>query len=175
MNFRTLKIRTKLALMVLSFFVVLVTYAALSYNTRQQLQIDGPYFDQISRTRQLLTDISPAPLNIAEPFLVVQQLADSPDANRRSALVNKLRELRQNYESTYAVAQKALSNEPNERFKHIYLVNAYEPAMRFFAVTERELVPAVLAGDQKKVAALIAGSLHQASARDRTSSPPCST
>jgi hypothetical protein len=161
MSFRTWKIRTKLTLMVLSFVVVLVVYAALSYNTRQQLQIDGPYFDRISRTRQLLTDIAPSPLNLTESFLDTQQLADAPDGIQRSALIRKLHELRQVYEATYEKDKEFFVADPNAAFKQSFLVNAHEPAMRFFDLTEKEFIPAVLAGNRKRAAALLAGPLRQ--------------
>src|SRR4028119_2334620 len=85
MNLRFLKIRTKLTLMILGFVVVLGAYAALAYNTRQQLQIDGPYFDRLIRTRQLLADIAPSPLYLGEPLLVAWQMASETDAAQRSA------------------------------------------------------------------------------------------
>jgi methyl-accepting chemotaxis protein len=162
MNFQTWKIRTKLTLMVLSFAIVLGVYAELSYNTRQQLQIDGPYFSRISSTRQLLTDIAPSPLNLGESFLTAGQLADVSDKDRRNALVQRFRDLRQEYESAHALAQKALEGNPNEGLKRAYLVKAYEPAMRFFDVAQREFIPAVLAGDRKKAATLLTGPLHEA-------------
>ena len=96
------KIRTKLTLMVLAFVVVLSSYAAISYNTRQQLQIDGPFFDRIVRTRQLLTDIAPSPLNLNEAELAVQQLETATESGKRNILIRRLGSLRQSYETAYA-------------------------------------------------------------------------
>jgi len=161
MNIRNWKIRTKLTLMVLSFVVVLGVYAALSYNTRQQLQIDGPYFERLSRTRQLLTDIAPSPLNLSESFLTAQQLGDASNDTQRSVLIRKLRDLREEYNSTFERAKNDLRYSTNRTLREAYLVRAYQPATRFFDITEKVLIPAVLAGDKKKSSALLAGPLHQ--------------
>ena len=160
-NLRTWKIRTKLTLMVIAFIVALSGYAAISYNTRQQLQIDGPYFDRIMRTRQLLTDAAPSPLNLSEEYMIVQQLATASDSGRRTALIQKLRALRQSYEEAHLRWQKALANEPNEALKEALLVKAHDPAVRFFDVMERTFVPAVLANNRKTTSALLEGDLRR--------------
>ena len=160
-NLRNWKIRTKLTLMVLAFVTVLSTYAAIAYNTRQQLQIDGPYFERIVRTRQMLTDISPSPLNLNEAELVVQQLAATTDSAQRNVLIRKFHSLRQSYETAYGQWHKDLENDPNNALKQVLLVKAYDPAVRFFDVTEREFIPAMQAGKATTVAALLNGPLRQ--------------
>jgi len=161
------KIRTKLTLMVLAFVVVLSSYAAISYNTRQQLQIDGPFFDRIVRTRQLLTDIAPSPLNLNEAELAVQQLETATESGKRNILIRRLGSLRQSYETAYARWQNTLSNDSNEALKQALLVKAHDPAARFFAVIEKEFVPAVLAADRIKAASLLNGPLRQDYAEHR--------
>lgn len=161
MNLRNWKIRTKLILMVLAFVVALNAYAALSYNTRQQLQIDGPYFNRIVRTRQLLADIAPSPLYLGEAYLVAWQAASLPEGAQRSALIQKLRGLRQSYDTNHAQWQKTLSIDSRADLKQALLVQAHEPALRFFDVAEKELIPAVLAGDRNKTTALLNGVMQR--------------
>jgi hypothetical protein len=160
-NLRNWKIRTKLTLMVTAFIVALSAYAALSYNTRQQLQIDGPYFDRILQNRQLLADVSPSPLNLGEAYMVVQQLVTVADGAKRTALIQKFHTLRRSYETNHALRQKTLRNDPDEALKQALLVKAHDPAVRFFDVTERQFLPALLAGDHKAAAALSEGTLRR--------------
>ncbi len=160
-NLRTWKIRTKLTLLVLAFVVVLTGYAAVSYNTRQQLQIDGPFFDRIVRTKQLLTDVAPSPLNLNEVELVVQELASATDTGHRGMLLQKLAAQRLAYETAYSQWQKTLANDPNEALKQVLLVKTHDPAIRFFDITERSFLPAVLAGDRKRADALLNGPMRQ--------------
>jgi methyl-accepting chemotaxis protein len=161
MNLSNWKISTKLALMVLSFVIVLATYAALGYNTRQQLQINGPYYDRITQTRMLVTDIAPSPLNLGEAFLVTQQIADAPSEGSRRSLVQKLRGLRKTYNGAHEESEKALSGETNDALKDAYLVKGHGPALRFFDIAEKEFIPAAMAGDRRRTAALLAGPLRQ--------------
>jgi methyl-accepting chemotaxis protein len=161
MNYHTWKIRTKLALMVAAFIAVLGLYAELSYNTRQQLQINGPYFDRITRTNELLTDIEVGPLNLGETFLTAQRLVASTDANQRQALIGKLRELRQSYDSAFVKSEGSLGESPNPTLKNAYLVRAHEPAVRFFGEIESKFIPAVVAGDRVKATAILVGPLQR--------------
>jgi hypothetical protein len=161
MNVRYWKIRTKLTLLLVAFVVALGTYAALSYNTRQQLQIDGPYVDSIIRTRQLLAEIAPSPLNLSEALLAARQLAATTDGAQRSALIQKLRALRQSYDASHTRWQQALSADSHDALKQALLVRAHDPAVRFFDAIEKQLLPAVLAGDRNRTAALMAGALQQ--------------
>ena len=153
------KISSKLALMVLSFVAVLGTYAALSYNTRQQLQIDGPYYDRIERTKQLVTDIEPSPLNLSESFLVAHLLLNEQDDTKRRALMNQLRGLRQSYESSFEKSKASLADSPNKALDEAYLVKSHDPAESFFELAERSLFPAVLSGDHAKALGILNGSL----------------
>jgi hypothetical protein len=161
MNLRNWKIRTKLALMILAFVAVLGAYAALAYNTRQQLQIDGPYFDRIIRTRQLLADIAPSPLYLGESYVAAWQLASATDGAQRSALIGKLRALRDSYDKAHADWQKTLATESDTALKQALFVKAHEPAMRFFDMTEKAFIPAVLAGDRNQAVALLNGVLKR--------------
>lgn len=158
---RNWKIRTKLMLMIVAFVVALATYAAVSYNTREQLQIEGPYFERIVITRQLLTDIAPAPLSLEGSYLVARQLAAATDGARRNALIQKLGALRQSYETTQAQWRKTLASDPNDALKQALFVSAHAPAERFFDLTEKRFLPAILAGDRSKAMALLNGPLEQ--------------
>ena len=158
---RDWKIRNKLILMVVAFVVVLSAYAALSYNTRQQLQIDGPYFDRIVRTRQLLADIAPSPLYLGEAYLVAWQLVYAPEGAERTTLIQKFRALRQSYDTDYTKWQKTLSIDSRADLKQALLVQSRDPALRFFDVTEKELIPAVLSGNRDKATTLLNGVMKR--------------
>ena len=160
-NLRNWKIRTKLIVMVVAFVVALLSYAALSYNTRQQLQIDGPYFDRIIRTRQLLADIAPSPLYLGEAYLTAWQLASAPEGAQRNALIQRLRALRQSYDTNHALWQKTLTTHPLPVLNQALLVSAHEPALRFFDMAEKELIPAVVSGDRGKTTLLLNGSMQR--------------
>jgi methyl-accepting chemotaxis protein len=150
-----------MALLVCAFIAVMIAYAVFSYDTRQQLQINGPYFDRISHTNELLTNIEPAPLSLADSFLVAEQMATAKDADQRRSLVQKLSTERQSYDAAFEKSARLLAESQNAPLKDAYLVQAHEPAVRFFSQIESEFVPAVLAGDRAKAAALLAGPLQK--------------
>ena len=159
MKLRYWKVRTKLTLMVISFIAVLIFYATLSYNTRQQLQIDGPYFDRISSAQQLTEDISSSPLNLTDAFLTSWLASASTEASRRQVLIKKLQELHRSYNTVFARSKSALEREPNEALKQTYLVETHQPALQFFEAIESELIPAIRAGDAAKARKLLDGRL----------------
>ena len=166
-NLRNMKIRTKLFLMVSTFVGALATYAAISYNTRQQLQIDGPYFDHILLTRQLLAEIAPSPLDLSEVYLVAHQLTSAQSGEPQAKLIRKLQSLRNTYDSSYSRWQTTLSADSGQAMKQS-LVKANDPAMRFFDVMDRAFVPAVLVGDRVKSADLLNRELSRDYEEHRT-------
>lgn len=145
--------------MVIAFFAVLAAYAALSYNTRQQLQIDGPYFNRILRTNELVTDIQPAPLNLDASFLTAQLLLDATDVTKQRRLVQKLQDLNRAYEIAFKKSSDSLPASSMQALKAAYL-GTHEPAVRFFTQVESEFAPAILAGNHARAAALLSGPLQ---------------
>ena len=89
------------------------------------------------------------------------QFASAPDASQRNGHIQKLRALRQSYETAHDQWQKTLSASPDTPLKQALLVKAHDPALRFFDTTEKALIPAVLAGDRNQSARLLNGELQR--------------
>ncbi len=154
------KIRTKLAAMVIAFAAVLAMYAAISYNTRRQLQLDGPYVTRIVMNRQLMADVAPAPMDISSSYLIARQLATTERSSERDSLIARYRQLRQTYDASMDRWRAALKNDTHQQMKEAIFVRAQEPALRFFHVFEQKLLPAVAASNHARAMALLDGEMR---------------
>lgn len=159
---RNWKIQTKLIWIIVVFGLILSTYATISFRTREQLQVNGPFFNEIMRAQKLLNDVSPSPLNLSDVERVAQQLATETNKAQQEAFIRELRGLQQSYENSYAQWQKDLTDDSNQALKTALLVHARQPAMRFFSMMEGSFIPAVLSGDRARALGLLHGVMLDA-------------
>jgi methyl-accepting chemotaxis protein len=153
------KVSTRLLLLSVAFVLGLLVYAILTYNTRQILQIDGPLYREIMRNQDLQADVMPSGQYLGEANLVAYQLATEMDRAQQDELVRRGRALRKLYEDGHATWQQS-SLDPV--LKDALLVKSYEPAMRYFALRDAKLIPAVRAGNRPRALALLDGELKRA-------------
>jgi methyl-accepting chemotaxis protein len=150
-------VQTRLALLLLLFFVELLVLGSVQYTTRERVQVNGPYYRQIIAGKDLIADVLPPPLYLVEAYLVAFQMADEPDRARRDTLIRRSQALRRDYEARHAFWQKL----PEGPLKETLLVTSYRPAIEFLDVRDRELIPAVRRGDRVRAYALLNGDLKR--------------
>src|SRR5262245_27838180 len=88
-----LSIRQKLYGLVIISTFGLIAVAALSIWLLLQFRVNGPIYDRLIGAKEFLTDVSPSPLYVIEPFITLYQLDESTDPAR-------IRELREHFYKT---------------------------------------------------------------------------
>jgi methyl-accepting chemotaxis protein WspA len=153
-----LPLKAKLALLVGVFLVGLATLFGLSYWTLTTVQIGGEAYARIIASKDLVADVLPPPEYIIESYLLTREALDESDPAALRALFERGKKLREEYETRHAYWTENLVGEAmrREMLKH-----AYEPAMRFYELRDRELEPALLAGRHEAAAALVRGPLRE--------------
>src|SRR4028119_1384509 len=167
-NLTKLKVKTKLTLLIAFFVIGFLAYALLAYNTRNQVQIHGPYYRQILQGKELSADVTPPSQYILEAFLIVQEMADArnrselgPDQSRialKDCLIERGKTLRRDYEDHHTFWAKDL---PEGKVKQTLVVTSYEPALSFFQIRDGQFTPAVERGDYQTANTLAQGVLKQ--------------
>jgi methyl-accepting chemotaxis protein WspA len=148
---QNLSIAQKLASLAVVFLAGFAAFAALAYDTLDDVEITGPLYAEIIRNKDLVADVLPPPEYIVETHLIALQLTQPRDRTAVDALVGRLRKLRAEHEDRHAYwLRQPLRSDVREKL----LTQAYRPAHEFFEVLERELVPVVLAGEQEKATAV---------------------
>jgi methyl-accepting chemotaxis protein len=135
-----MSISHRLWLLVCIFVAGLFFYSAWSFNTLQELKVNGPVFQRIVQGKDLVADILPPPEYILESYLVSLQLGANKDPSERKQLADKLRALR----DEYATRHKFWVNEALEgQLKETFLVSAHQPAEKFYQIAFDEYLPAL--------------------------------
>jgi methyl-accepting chemotaxis protein WspA len=157
-RFSQLKLSTKLLLLVVVCLSGLAAFAWVAFNTLAIVRVGGPVYAQIADDKDLLADILPPSLHLLEFYDIALEMQGTTDKAETARLVERTRALRQEYDNSYQEWMKRL---PGGALRESLEVTAYRPALAFFDAMDRQLVPAVLEGNNARAAAIVAGPLRQ--------------
>ena len=154
MNFlRTLKLSHRLAALIAIFSLGFVTYGIWSFQTLNELKVNGPVYRAIISAKDLVADTLPPPLYIIESYLVVLQMSGTSDTAERSALARRLGVLRADHAERY---RYWLGQPLDKELADLLLRQANEPALAFYDTAFNQLIPAMERGDQASTARALA-------------------
>jgi methyl-accepting chemotaxis protein len=150
MNLNHLKIRTRFMLLLGLFLCGFALYGAWSFKTLNQLKVNGPLYQRIVQSKDLVADILPPPVFIIESYLVSLQLVQAGEKAQQDKFIDQLKSLRNDYNLRHDFWSKA-SLDP--ALQEQFLKQAHEPAQAFFNTVFTDLVPAVQKNDKEAVGA----------------------
>ena len=141
-----IKIAVALNIFGASLAIGLVVAGAVALAAFQELRVGGPVFNRIMQDQGIVADILPPPLYVVEAHLVVM----SASAERKGGpeLVARLAKLHKEYNERrdYWAASDLGSD-----IKKIITRESDIAAARFWKAAEKDLVPALAAGDQARI------------------------
>lgn len=150
---RSLKLSHRFAVLIGIFALGFAVYGAWSFKTLADLKVNGPVYQRIVQGKDLIADILPPPAYIIESYLVGLQLSIAEDKKEQGVLVERLKTLKDEYDSRHAFW-------PNENLDaniaEVFLKQSRTPALQFYDVAFKELVPAVERGNRDEVASAVA-------------------
>jgi hypothetical protein len=160
-GWKTMKVKTKLMLLVVIFTVAFGAFWALSYSTIQAVKVDGPYYREIVQGKDLIADILPPPEYTIEAFLVARQISDPKYRNELPALIAKSRQLQSDYNTRHEfwVNNLPRDNDQDRVLRTTMLETSYEPAVRLLTTIRDRLIPAAQRGDYTTARSLVYNSL----------------
>ena len=157
--FNSLKIKSKLALLIGCFTFGLLVFTLVTFNTINVLRIKGHKYNQVVAGKDAIADVLPPPKYIIESYLLALQMADPANRNEVGALIKRGGDLRVEYNDRQKFWQTdTLLPAP---VRQEMTVNSYTPALAFFQVRDEQLIPAVQRGDYKRAHAIVNGPLRQ--------------
>lgn len=126
------------ALIVASFLAVVAT----SQLAMQRLKVNGPIYDEITNSKNLIADILPPPKYIIESYLEATLALNDPASVE--ARTKRLDALRKDYD----IRQTFWTQQPLEaNLKSGLTDKSHGPAMQFWATLDKTFLPALRAGD----------------------------
>ncbi|MCA9058060.1 MAG: hypothetical protein KDA85_06155, partial [Planctomycetaceae bacterium] len=133
-----------------------------SQSTLNTAKVNGPYYTEIVKGKDLIADILPPPNYIVESYMMTLHMADEVEDGAKPAELRedgaRLEQLKREFDERH---QHWVENLPEGELKRTKTVDSYEPAVRFYEVVSDDFVPACLAGDLEKVKTLLRNDLRQ--------------
>jgi methyl-accepting chemotaxis protein len=151
------RLSTKLISLISAFLGLFIVFAAISYNTLDQLRVNGPVYLQIVQGKDLIADILPPPEYIIEAYLVTLQILGETHDEEVKAFIEKGKVLKTDYLTRHEFWVKDLSPEP---MKDILVQQSFTPAMAFFDLRDNQFIPAIKKGDRAKATELAFGAMR---------------
>ncbi len=136
----------KLVLLGVLFLVGFATFAWRAQSTVDHVGVGGPVYDSIIRSKDIIADVLPPPAYIIETHLLVHQALTARDGGTLADLVQRSRQLRQDYFKAQARWSETLPEGP---LRQALVVRSFEPARDYFELRDREVLPALQAGNKE--------------------------
>ncbi|MGS1023331.1 methyl-accepting chemotaxis protein [Burkholderia glumae] len=134
-------------LLILGFSSCFIAYSLCSLFVLKELRVNGPLYQKIQLSNDLVSDILPPPEYVIESYLLCFQLLDA-DAVQQPRLIDRLASLRKDYDDRY----RFWSEQPlNPDTRRALIDASHPPAVAFYRIVFDDFIPAVQRED--KVAA----------------------
>jgi methyl-accepting chemotaxis protein len=147
-----LNVKTRFYVLIGCFVAGFVIYGGWSFKILNELKVNGPVYERIVQSKDLIADILPPPEYIIESYMVCLQMSATDDQAVRQKLAERLKQLKGEYDArhVYWVGQTL---EPE--LKQAMLEQAHAPAMAFYKTAFDEYIPALVKQDKEAAAAIL--------------------
>jgi methyl-accepting chemotaxis protein len=144
-----LKIRWKLAILVVAVMAALGAFALVSFSTLRVVETNGPLFRQIETGQNVIADVVPPSANVMGARLLVYRAIFETDRTKREALLGEMHQAKKDFEDTCERDIKALGEG---KVKDSFAGPVRQSGQEYFQVLEQKMIPALQQGDAKKIA-----------------------
>ncbi len=137
------KLVTGSALIMIALMLLGVVWGTIRIH---EIRIGGPIQTNMENASELITDISPPPEFVVEPYLEAARLAHDPASI--DTHVMQLKKLRANYDARHAYWKgNAFDPVLQERITHA----THDTAMKFWEILDNKFLPAVRSGSPEAI------------------------
>jgi methyl-accepting chemotaxis protein len=146
MKLANLTIQTRFMALIGIFVLGSAIYGAWSFKTLSELKVNGPLYQRIVQSKDLIADILPPPEYIIESYLVAMQLQDATDKSIQDKLIARLATLKGEYDTRH---EYWLKEGLETALADVMLKQAHAAAIEFYTRAAKEFVPAVRSADKE--------------------------
>ena len=137
------KLAHRFAMLFVIIFAGFAIYGGWSFKTLNELKVNGPFYQRIVQSKDLIADILPPPNYIIESYLVALEMLRAK-SGELSPLVDKMKKLKSDYDLRY---EFWLKETLESALRDEFLGRSYKPAKDFYQVTFDQFIPALERGD----------------------------
>jgi methyl-accepting chemotaxis protein len=164
MRIRDLSIRGKLFSLIGGFALGFAAFLAIMTRTSQ---LERASTASVIVMKDLVADVLPPPKYIIESYLTLLQLSYEADPAAQGELIKTWERLKKEFDDRQTYWEGIALDDP--RLKQALVKDSTTPAHEFFALADKDYLPAVRAGDHAKLTALLTGKLRDAYQKHRAS------
>lgn len=139
--FRNLKLWHRFTFLIGLFAFGFIIYGGWSFKTLNEIMVNGPIYQRIIQSKDLIADILPPPEYIIESYLITLQLSETDNTGEQDRLIERLNKLKEEYDERHRFWLKeelegdlfeTLINQAHPQALNFYDIafNAYIPAMK---------------------------------------------
>ncbi len=151
-----LKIRTKLLLLFLAMLSGFMCVLVFNYSKIIDLRIDGPYYKKIIEGKNLLTYITPSPLNLTPAYLLAFQEVNEDNPKILNELIQKNIEFNKAFEKRAKIWSKTLPKDLEKNLSESILLSK-----EFIAIWTNEFLPSIQKKDREHAQNLLNNKLKE--------------
>lgn len=140
-----LTFKSKLLSLIGIFAAGFIVSGLFSFNTLNQVKVNGPIYHDIALQKDLLADILPPPEYLIESYLVSLQMVGA-SRTVLTELIEKSRMLAKDYEGR---RQHWIKELPESESKNLLAEKAYRPGKEFLELQASHYIPALQQGDTR--------------------------
>jgi PAS domain S-box-containing protein len=141
----------QLALLSFVFLAGSLLAGALTFVTLEHVKVNGPIYNRVAQSKDLVADILPPPEYLLESWMNTLEMTKAKQ-DALPKLIEKSKILRNDYESRHEFWNKELENG---EMKTVLIEDSYRPAKVFLDSLDNQMIPALKAGDQNRVEQLL--------------------
>lgn len=148
---------SKLAALIFIFLVSFSLYGLYCINTVTEVKINGPFYNRIIQSKDVIADVLPPPAYLIEANLVAYQMIHAGSEDALDALETRFLQLKAAYEASH---NRWTGNLAEDALKQALVVESYRPAMRMLDAMQSAYIPALRAGDREQADSVLERSVQ---------------
>jgi signal transduction histidine kinase len=134
----------------------LVIFAAVAFAALLQIEVNGPIYQRISLSKDLISDYVPPSESILQPALICSMMAETSDPTQIQRYIKQFDTARKNFETNFA---DYVTRVPEGKLKDMMRGTAYESAEQYFQIAQSTYIPLVVRGDREGAKKILQSSM----------------
>jgi methyl-accepting chemotaxis protein len=145
---RNIRSQAKVTTLAAVFLLSFTLYGLYCISTVNEVKVNGPIYQDIERSQDVIADVLPPPEYLVETMLIAYQLLEAGDPGEIESLSDRGERLQSEYSVRHEYWERTL---PPGSLRSALVDSSYLPAQRIQEALTKRFLPAIRAGD--KVAA----------------------
>ncbi len=142
---RNIRSQAKVATLAAVFLLSFSLYGLYCVNTVNEVKVNGPIYEDIERSQDVIADVLPPPEYLVETMLIAYQMLDAGDAGEIGKLAERAERLRSEYLERHDYWVGSLPPGP---LRSALVDSSFQPAEKILDALGKRFIPAIRAGDK---------------------------